>query len=100
MELTVYRVRVVNGDLEFEVREGQTLLAGMEKSTCKAIDVGCRGGGCGLCKVKVLSGTLTTKCMSRRHISEQQQAEGYALACRLLPESDLVLESDHFIQCQ
>ncbi len=100
MTCRIYKVDVTNRNMQFNMQTGQTLLAGMEKSTCRAIDVGCRGGGCGLCKVKVLSGVFTTKCMSRRHISEQQQAEGYALACRLLPESDLVLESDHFIQCQ
>ena len=38
--------------------------------------------------------------MSRRHVCEQQKNSGFALACRLLPESDLIIESDHFVANQ
>jgi hypothetical protein len=30
--------------------------------------------------------------MSRQHVSADEQAEGVVLACRIMPESDLVLE--------
>ncbi len=93
-----FNIKVVNRQQEFPIPEGQYLLAGMEKSGSKAIDIGCRGGGCGLCKVRVLEGRYSTGRMSRRQITEQEQADGYALACRVLPESDLVLESDHFVK--
>lgn len=95
--MTAYKINVINRALSFNATAGTTLLGAMEKSCCPAIDVGCRGGGCGLCKVKVLEGTYQTKRMSRRHISEQEQAAGFALACRIFPESDLTLESDHFV---
>ncbi|GLR64549.1 hypothetical protein GCM10007878_19870 [Marinospirillum insulare] len=68
----------------------------MAKLSQRAIHVGCRGGGCGLCKVKVLQGDYQTKRMSKAHISEEEAAMGFALACRLTPLSDLELESDHF----
>jgi hypothetical protein len=32
--------------------------------------------------------------MSRRFVSEADEAQGYALACRLLPGGDLTLGSD------
>lgn len=95
-----FSISVINRNNHFRVRAGETLLAGMEKSCCKAIEVGCRSGGCGLCKVRVLQGNYQTGRMSRRHVCEQEQQAGFALACRLLPESDLVLESDHFVKCQ
>lgn len=99
MSETVYKIAIANRNQFFQMRAGETLLAGMERSGCRAINVGCRGGGCGLCKVKILHGQYQTKRMSRQHITEQEQAEGFALACRVLPSSDLVLETDHFKHC-
>jgi ferredoxin len=36
--------------------EGETLLKAMERLGRKGIPVGCRGGGCGVCKVQVTQG--------------------------------------------
>lgn len=58
----------------------------------KAVRVGCRQGGCGACRVRVLSGGYETGKMSRAHVTEDEQRQGYALSCRLYPKSDLVLE--------
>jgi ferredoxin len=93
---TVYTIAIADSNQSFHLRAGETLLAGMEKSNCRAIRVGCRGGGCGLCKVKVLHGQYQTKPMSRQHIKAHEHAAGLALACRVLPESDLVLQPDYF----
>lgn len=95
-----FTIHVSNRQQSFSLAEGQYVLAGMEKAGSRAIDIGCRGGGCGLCKVRVLEGQYSTGRMSRRQVSEEEQAEGFALACRLLPESDLVLESDKFVSTQ
>ena len=48
-----------------------------------------RGGGCGVCKVRIEAGSVRTKKMSRCHVSEQDEAEGCVLACRAYPLSDL-----------
>jgi ferredoxin len=59
-----------------------------------AIAVGCRGGGCGVCRVRILDGTYTTKRMSRRHVSEADETVGVVLACRTIPTSDLTLRCE------
>lgn len=71
----------------------QTLLAGMEALARKGIPVGCRGGGCGVCKVRIESGTVHTLKMSRSHVSVEEQAAGFVLACRAYPNSDLQLRA-------
>ena len=76
----------------YDCSDEQTVLRGMEKLGIKGIPVGCRGGGCGVCKVHVLDGLYTTKKMSRAHISENEEAAGYVLACRCMPDSDLRLK--------
>lgn len=91
-----FQILVTNRQQTFAVTQGELLLHAMEKACQQAIKVGCRGGGCGLCKVKILQGRYQTKRMSKAHISSEEQASGFALACRVFPESDLVIESDHF----
>lgn len=69
----------------------ETLLAGMERLGKKGIPVGCRGGGCGVCKVEITSGTYVKRVMSRDYISLEDEAAGRVLACRVRPTSDITL---------
>ena len=96
-ETVVHRVQVVNRNEEYQCREDKTLLVGMERRGAHAIDIGCRGGGCGVCKIRVLKGEYERKRMSRAHISEAEESSGYALACRIFPRSEMVIESDHYV---
>lgn len=93
MTATNHRIQVKNRDAEFHCPADKTLLVGMEQQRTTALDVGCRGGGCGVCKIRVLSGEYERKRMSRAHISEQEEQDGLALACRIFPRSDLCIEA-------
>ena len=62
------------------------------KAGIAGLPVGCRGGGCGVCRVVVHSGSYETGRMSRRHVTIDQATTGFALACRLYPAGDLVIE--------
>ncbi|HVI52869.1 MAG TPA: 2Fe-2S iron-sulfur cluster binding domain-containing protein [Candidatus Sulfotelmatobacter sp.] len=57
------------------------------------VRVGCRRGGCGICKVRVLAGLYRTTPMSRAHVSEEEQSDGLVLSCCVFPETDLVIAS-------
>lgn len=72
--------------------DDRSLLASMERLGRKGIPVGCRNGGCGVCKVRVLEGTCERRVMSRAHVSHDEEREGYALACRITPSSDLAVK--------
>lgn len=74
---------------DFEAKADEHLLRGMERLGRRGIPVGCRGGGCGICKVQVVAGQYRTIKMSRNCVSSAEEAQGYALACRLYAESDL-----------
>ena len=72
--------------------EQETVLNGMARLGRKGIPVGCRGGGCGVCKVQVTSGAYqTTRTMSRQHVSLDEQEHGTVLACCIQAQSDLRL---------
>ncbi len=96
MAATKHSIEVSNRNERFECEQDHLVLFAMEAAGKNAIAVGCRKGGCGMCKVRVLKGAYHTLKMSRAHISEEEQQEGFALACRLSPESSLLIESDHF----
>ncbi|MBN8284354.1 2Fe-2S iron-sulfur cluster-binding protein [Zoogloea sp.] len=70
----------------------ESLLSAMARLGRRGIPVGCRGGGCGVCKVEVLSGDFHTRAMSRDHVSDDDRASHRLLACRVYPASDLSLK--------
>jgi len=72
--------------------EGKTVLFAMKHQGKKLLPVGCCAGGCGICKVRVLAGSYDTKIMSRAQVSKEEEDHGIALACRILPSSDLKIE--------
>lgn len=71
--------------------DDRSLLDGMEALGRKGIPVGCRNGGCGVCKVAITAGSYTARVMSREHVSEADEAQGRVLACRVRPASDIRL---------
>ncbi|MFY0676046.1 MAG: 2Fe-2S iron-sulfur cluster binding domain-containing protein [Neptuniibacter sp.] len=91
---TKFRIQVINQNQEFVCSSENSLLVGMERFNSDCIDVGCRGGGCGVCKIKVIEGEFTSKRMSKAHISEQDLEEGIVLACRIFPASDMKIEAE------
>jgi ferredoxin len=88
-----FSVAIGNTQEHYPCRTDQTLLGGMEQLGRKGIPVGCRGGGCGVCKVRIESGAVRRERMSRSHVSVAEEAQGYVLACRAYPQSDLQLQA-------
>ena len=70
----------------------QNLLRVMETTGRKGIPVGCRGGGCGVCKVHITGGSYHTQKMSRSCVTESEEASGVVLACKCFPDGDMSLE--------
>lgn len=85
----LYKITVENKDDSFDCPPEKSLLSGMEQQAKKAIAVGCRGGGCGFCKIRILSGEYDTKKMSIKFVTHEEQQQGFALSCRVFPRSDM-----------
>ena len=92
-----FKVQIKGSEAPILCREEQLLLFAIEEQVPypqpRPVRVGCRKGGCGACRIKVTSGSYSTRKMSRDHISEDEEHSGYALACRLMPQSDLEIET-------
>lgn len=86
-----YTITIGGSGQRFDCAEGHNVLQGMMLRGRSGIPVGCRGGGCGVCKVRVLEGRYNTGVMSAACVSPEERESGMALACKLFPQSDLRL---------
>lgn len=87
-----YSVLIQDSGETFACDGSKNLLRAMEVLGRRGIPVGCRGGGCGVCKVRVTAGDFQTQKMSRACVSEDEEKAGVVLACKLFPTSDLALQ--------
>lgn len=76
----------------FACREDESLLHGMSRTGRKGIPIGCRGGGCGVCRVRIQTGEYLARPMSSAHISAEARQAGEVLACRVFPRCDLQVD--------
>jgi len=86
-----YNVQIEDTGEHYPCADTRSLLEGMESLGRKGIPVGCRNGGCGVCKVAIHEGRYTSRVMSREHVSADEEAQGVVLACRVKPASDIRL---------
>lgn len=78
---------------EFTCPPERNVLKAMEQLGRKGIPVGCRGGGCGVCRVQVMEDShYRTGKMSREQVPLEDEEKGVCLACKLFPDSDLRLK--------
>ena len=86
-------VSVTQSGESFECATSESLLAGMLRLGRKGIPAGCVNGGCGVCKVRIVSGAVQSLGpVSRAHVSLDEEAQGYTLACRVAPTRAVQLE--------
>jgi len=76
----------------FYCQPHQSVLHAMERHAKRCVPVGCRGGGCGRCKVKIISGKYQCGPMSSAHVPATAREQGEVLACRVYPLSRLEIE--------
>jgi ferredoxin len=86
-----YTIHIEDTGENFRCVDYRSVLQGMEALGRKGIPVGCRQGGCGVCKVHILEGSYSKRVMSREHVSAEDEAAGRVLSCCVKPTSDLRL---------
>ena len=93
MDLNKFIIAIEDTGEEFVCSPKRNVLKAMEQLGRKGIPVGCRGGGCGICRVQVLGdGPYRTGKMSREQVPVKDEEQGICLACKLFPEGDLRLK--------
>src|ERR1700752_2117717 len=71
-------------------RADETVLSAILRSGAKVV-FGCRGGGCGMCKMRLTSGQVAYGRCSAAVLSEDDKREGSFLSCQAWPLSNLTV---------
>lgn len=85
------RLRVEGTDLDLETREDETILATLYRAGY-AHRVGCKRGGCAVCKVEITSGEVRYQAtVSEQALPTTERKAGITLTCRAIPIDDVVI---------
>jgi len=88
-----HQISVLHTGQAFTCGEDEFILEAMKRAGCGPISYGCFGGGCGVCKMKIISGEYRAdKKMSRAHVTKQEQEAGTVLICCIKPCENLEIE--------
>lgn len=88
----LHTITMKDTGVSFLCAEDQAILSAMFRVRNGPIRHGCCGGGCGVCRMRILSGDyIAFKPMSAAHVSETEKKEGVALLCCVQPRSDLII---------
>jgi ferredoxin len=71
--------------------QGETVLGAILRSGAR-VYYGCTGGGCGVCKMRLILGHLNYGRYSVAVLSEDERREGFFLSCQAKPLSDLTIQ--------
>lgn len=87
-----YHIQLQDTKESFFCWEEECILEAMHRSGSGPFHIGCFGGGCGVCKIRIVQGEYRIfKRMSRGHISLQEEMEHIVLLCCVKPLGDLTL---------
>lgn len=85
------RLRILPDNEQILVKPGETILQALYAAGF-AYRVGCRRGGCAICKVDILEGFVTyDHPVAESVLTEAELNEGTCLTCRAVPEGDLTI---------
>jgi ferredoxin len=73
-------------------RPEETLLAALSRAGL-GYRIGCRRGGCGVCKLHLLLGEVCyERAIADSVLSDEERIEGICLSCRAVPITNVVIE--------
>ncbi len=86
-----HKVFIQSESISFDIKPSQTIL---EAAIAAGINIpfGCRNGGCGSCKGKVLSGEVFCEEYQQSAMTDEEKANGSTLCCQSYVSSDVRLE--------
>jgi ferredoxin len=85
-------VTILPDGVRVDVADGETLLRALARAGLR-YRVGCKRGGCGICKVHLMLGeVIYERPIAASVLSDDERVEGICLSCRAVPLTDLVIE--------
>jgi ferredoxin len=87
-----WNVTILDTGESFRSNTTDSVLENLRRTGRRGIPVGCRAGGCSVCKVEIVSGEFEIyRPMSREYVSDEDLAENKLLSCCVRAKSDLTV---------
>lgn len=86
-----HKITVKPSGHEFSAESGEAILDAALREG-RTLPYGCRNGACGVCKGKILEGSVDYGDYQGHALSEVEKAAGMALFCCAKPKTDIVIE--------
>ncbi len=87
-----FQIEIQPGEHKITAEAGESILDAALRQGLM-LPHNCRNGICGTCEGKILAGNIRYKKDCSATLSEEKQAQGQALFCQAVPESDLRIEA-------
>jgi len=85
-------VTILPDGLQVTAAEAETVLAALSRAGLR-YRVGCKRGGCGICKVQLVLGEVRyERPVAESVLSDDQRVEGICLSCRAVPITNVTIE--------
>ena len=85
-------VTVLPDGVRIPAAEGETVLAALGRAGLR-YRIGCRRGGCGICKLQLLAGEVRyERPIAESVLSDDERVEGICLSCRAVPITNVLVE--------
>ena len=85
-------VTILPDGLQVTAGQAETVLAALSRAGLR-YRVGCRRGGCGVCKVQLVLGEVRyERPVADSVLSDDQRVEGICLSCRAVPITNIAVE--------
>ena len=86
------QVTILPDGLQINAAEAETVLKALTRAGLK-YRVGCKRGGCGICKVQLVLGEVRyERPIAESVLSDDERVEGICLSCRAVPLTNVVVE--------
>lgn len=82
-----------NTNYQWICSDTESVLDGAQKNGVK-IPYACKGGGCGLCKIRVEDGEFERGRSSMAVLPNNERELNYTLACKTYPKSNMNIQID------
>jgi CDP-4-dehydro-6-deoxyglucose reductase len=91
-KVTAAEVTILPDGVRVVAQEDETLLRALARAGLR-YRVGCRRGGCGICKVQLKLGEVRyERPIAGSVLSDDERVEGICLSCRAVPITNIVIE--------
>jgi ferredoxin len=88
----MHEVTIMPEGIRVSVAEAETLLRALSRAGLQ-YRVGCKRGGCGICKVQLVLGEVTyERPIAATVLTDDERVEGICLSCRAVPLTSIVIE--------